>query len=324
MNPTDQAYEPIIENTDSMQDTDQRLPAMCVENWPAVQSRWAAWWEREIVDRVVIQVTAPKERTEGEPRNGLNVDPRVQWTDAGFMIRRTEEMLRTTYFGGDAIPWCWNPISAGHALYFGCTPHFAPDTMWLDPAPVSEDGFPTLDGWRDSAAWQWARECTAAFAAASGGRYFVLPFWGNHAADILAMVRGVDTFYLDFALYPAWITSAVKAMSDILIVVHEELGRMAYSPIARTAGSLNYCGCWSPVQTLAFDCDVSCNVSGEAFRQMLLPPLVESMQRVDHRIYHLDGRGALHHLDTLLALPELHAIQWVPGRGTKKYSSGSR
>ena len=39
---------------------------------------------------------------------------------------------------------------------------------------------------------------------------------------------------------------------------------------------------------------------------------------VDHRIYHLDGPGALHHLDALLALRELHAIQWVPGAGNEE------
>jgi hypothetical protein len=36
---------------------------------------------------------------------------------------------------------------------------------------------------------------------------------------------------------------------------------------------------------------------------------------VDHVMYHLDGPGALQHLDTLLSLPNLHGIQWVPGSG---------
>jgi hypothetical protein len=56
-------------------------------------------------------------------------------------------------------------------------------------------------------------------------------------------------------------------------------------------------------------------VSSKAFRDFFLPPLVETMRTVDHRIYHLDGPGAIHHLDTLLELPELHAIQWVPDAG---------
>ncbi|MFZ4397959.1 MAG: hypothetical protein ACOYOU_20295 [Kiritimatiellia bacterium] len=35
----------------------------------------------------------------------------------------------------------------------------------------------------------------------------------------------------------------------------------------------------------------------------------------EDRIYHLDGTVALQHLDTLLAVPEFQAIQWVPGAG---------
>ena len=66
---------------------------------------------------------------------------------------------------------------------------------------------------------------------------------------------------------------------------------------------------------MGFDCDVSCMFSNEVFKEMFLPPLLETMHTVDHRIYHLDGPGAFQHLDTLLDLPELQAIQWVPGAG---------
>jgi hypothetical protein len=37
--------------------------------------------------------------------------------------------------------------------------------------------------------------------------------------------------------------------------------------------------------------------------------------RLDGVIYHLDGPGALKHLDRLLELPRLHGIQWTPGTG---------
>ncbi len=56
-------------------------------------------------------------------------------------------------------------------------------------------------------------------------------------------------------------------------------------------------------------------LSPQDFRELFLPPLLETMHTVDHRIYHLDGTVALQHLPTLLGLPELHAIQWVPGPG---------
>jgi hypothetical protein len=284
-----------------------------------VKRRWEAWWEQEIYDRPVICITAPLAVPRPDiPRQGeLDVDPRTRWTDSRYMICRTLESLRTTFFGGEAIPWCWNPISAGHALYFGCNPHFASDTMWVDPAPVGEGGYPLLDGWRESSWWHLARAQIENFSEASRGRFFVLPFWGNHAGDILAAVRGPERFYLDFAMDPGWVASALKKMSDILVEVHGQLWKRAFGKVAGTEGTLNYNGCWSSAHTMSFDCDISCNISSRDFREMVLPLLLASMQIVDRRIYHLDGPGALHHLDALLAVRELHAIQWVPGAGNE-------
>ena len=36
---------------------------------------------------------------------------------------------------------------------------------------------------------------------------------------------------------------------------------------------------------------------------------------LDTSIFHLDGPAAIRHLDTLLEIEELNAIQWVPGDG---------
>jgi hypothetical protein len=37
---------------------------------------------------------------------------------------------------------------------------------------------------------------------------------------------------------------------------------------------------------------------------------------MDHNVFHLDGKGMLRHLDVLLELPEIQAIQWVQGVGS--------
>ena len=38
-------------------------------------------------------------------------------------------------------------------------------------------------------------------------------------------------------------------------------------------------------------------------------------ERLTNVIYHLDGIGELCHLDSVLSLPELNAVQWVYGEG---------
>ena len=239
----------------------------------------------------------------------------TQWTDIDSMLQRTFQMMRTTYYGGEAIPWFWDPISAGYALLFGCKPHFSAATMYVDPAPVGPDGFPSLDGWRHSKWWPWMRDGTALASQLSNGRYFVLPFWGNHAVDILGVVRGAEDFLMDTVLHREWVRSALEQMNAILYEIYEELWQFVRPGVTGVEGSLDYCGCWSPGQALAFDADLAYGVSDRTFRELMLPPMVEWMRKVDNVIWHLDGKGNLNHLETLLALPEVQAIQWVPGTG---------
>jgi hypothetical protein len=209
------------------------------------------------------------------------------------------------------------PISGGHALYFGCKASFLPDTVWLEPVlGQSEDKFPSLESWQTSKYYKLAIEHNKTYAQESNGLFFTTSFWGNQAADILALVRGTEQLYMDLIINPSWVKTAAKQMSDILINVHDEFMKYTASQqVTGIEGTANYCATWSPQKTLAFDCDVSFNISTEMYKTVFFPPLVEAMTKVDHRIYHLDGPGAIKHLDVLLDLPELHAIQWVQGQG---------
>ncbi len=284
------------------------------EDWSNVKQRWQAWWEQEILDRVVIAVTAPKDGV--TPYHLPAVDPETQWTSADTMIQRTLEISRTTYFGGEALPIFNHNWSAGHALYFGCQPHFAPDTVWVDPAPTSLDGYTHLgDTWRTNPWYSWVLETTRGAALASQGRYFMQSLWGNGATDTLALARGIQNLLCDLAETPAVVKSALKRVSDILIEAVGAVWQIMGPGKLDLEGSLNYTGCWSHGRTMGLDCDISCMISPDTFREIVLPPLIETMYTVDHRIYHLDGPGAIKHLDTLLALPDLQAVQWVPGTG---------
>ncbi len=290
-----------------------------VEDWPTVKKRWEAWWQGGMYDRPLVAVTAP--RKGAGPRIDEAVDVVTQWTDPDYMVRHTLEIVRTTYYGGEALPVFWHNWSAGHSLYLGCQPHFAPDTVWVDPAPNQrqDDGHDMrFDGWRQSPWWAWMLHCTDVAAQASRGRYFVMPMWGNHAGDNLGLVRGTQRLLTDIATRPQWVRRAAQTLSDIQRQVFEELWPRVAPGVVGVEGSINYVNCWSPGRTMAFDCDLSCMISDEDFKTLFLPPLLETMATVDHRIYHLDGWVALHHLDTLLDVPELHAIQWLPGAGREE------
>ncbi len=159
------------------------------------------------------------------------------------------------------------------------------------PTPVGEDGYPTFDGWRESPWHRWMMESIEVAVKASQGRYFFTPAWGNHAGDNLSSARGATQMLADIAVDSGWVRYALKEVSDYQIEVYEMLWERV-EPIG-LEGSVNYVRCWSPGRTAGFDCDVSCMIGVKDFQEIFLPPLVETMLTADHRLYHLDGPGAL-------------------------------
>jgi 5-methyltetrahydrofolate--homocysteine methyltransferase len=77
--------------------------------------------------------------------------------------------------------------------------------------------------------------------------------------------------------------------------------------------------CWCPIFSsrpyYMLQCDFSAMISPAMFDEFVKPELAATCRRLPNAFYHLDGPGQLPHLDSLLEIPELKGIQWVPGAG---------
>jgi hypothetical protein len=62
-------------------------------------------------------------------------------------------------------------------------------------------------------------------------------------------------------------------------------------------------------------CDFSYMIGPKMFDEFVKPELAETCRKLTNPFYHLDGPGQLPHLDSLLEIPELKGVQWVPGSG---------
>jgi 5-methyltetrahydrofolate--homocysteine methyltransferase len=60
-------------------------------------------------------------------------------------------------------------------------------------------------------------------------------------------------------------------------------------------------------------CDFSAMISPRMFEEFVLPYLWEQCERLDYSVYHLDGVEAIKHLDLILSIPKLTALQWTAG-----------
>ena len=56
-------------------------------------------------------------------------------------------------------------------------------------------------------------------------------------------------------------------------------------------------------------------ISPAFFQEFGLPVLQREVRTMTHNIFHVDGKGVARHLDAILSVPQVHALQWVQGVG---------
>jgi len=291
------------------------------EDWGEVKKRWEAWWDFDMHDRPLICVTAQKKDPGIPPELAgfqyEETDFERKWADIDYMIAKKLYDYYNIFYGGESVPVLSYGASVGHALTLGCEPVFAKDTIWARPLPVkTETGCDYPEIYFDENNYWWRKylETIEKTAAASKQRYFCSPKLGNHAGDNFAICRGSEALLFDLIENPEWVKKNLKYISDVIIQQIKEMFKL--TALTGLEGSVNTVACWSPKKTHEFDTDFSYMISPGHFKEIFLPPLIETMGIVGHRIYHLDGVMAMrNHLDALLAVDELHAIQWVPGDG---------
>lgn len=277
-------------------------------NWTETRRRLEAFWRMECLGRPCIAVTAPR-----HPRRPLPppVDAEQKWTDPEYVAQSYDAGHEATYFGGEAIPA--TSLMVGYCHGYGARLHFSEQTVWQDPIIHSWERCPALTLRESDWGWRQVQKVVARCLEVAQGKWMV-GFPNLHQPnDHLALLRGGENFCLDLYDHPAEVKRALRQLLDNWYIMYERFLELT----ARTQeGSTNWLSVWCPwAKSMTLQSDISCVLSPEMFEEFIAPELEELCGWLDGAIYHLDGPGALQHLDRLLAIQRLHAIQWTPGTG---------
>lgn len=282
-------------------------------DWPEAKDRWTAFWHGEMIDRPILLLTAPKS---DPPDTSIPEDAAFHWTDSGHQVRWLEARnLGSTYFA-EAIPSANGPLAAWCAYYGGRT-GFLPDTIWHEPLFDDWDDAPEWEtAWRD-AGYLHLLEMVEQLCKSRIGRGYVGFPPTLHAApsDLLAAMRGTDRYLFDLVERPETVIDATVRMSRNFARVYDEIFELIHS--FGFEGYGNWWPIWCPEPMAVFQSDVSCMISGEMFDRFVTPHLEITASHVTHGFYHLDGPDAIRHVERVCGIPQIKAIQWVPGAGTE-------
>ena len=277
-------------------------------------ARNEAFWSGNLEDGPLAWITAPNALPGTPPPEPPTEE--ALWTDVDYVLDSAEYQLAHTYFAGDALP-VHNPWLGPDqvAAWLGAELTLAPrlNTSWVAPLVKNWDDHPRLA--IDPANRWWKLYLALLRGSVERGRdKWVTAYPDLHTGiDGLAALRGPERLLLDLVEQPEAIR---RAMSDMTGLLKWVVDRVSEVILPAGQGTSNWTMGWSRERFLCIgQNDATCMIGPRMFEEFCLPDTVASCRHVEHTIYHLDGPGALRHLERLLAIPELHCIQWIQGAG---------
>jgi hypothetical protein len=282
-------------------------------DWQEAKQRLAAWWRCEVIDRFAFHVTAPRDKPLGDiPAPTPPESLFDRWLDPDYRIRSAERRFATTWYGGEAFPYFDPYLGPGSfALYLGSEPVFSEDTVWYQAClgDLSQAESVRLD---DHNRWWQATKLLAQEGIRRGkGRYLTsLPDLIENL-DTAASLLGIRKLLHELPDRPQLVHRLQRRLLELYFRCFEQL----YAIVADEGGGCCFSAfsVWAPGKMVKVQCDMSAMISPRMFEQFVVPYLSEQCERLDYSVYHLDGVDAIRHLDLLLSIPKLTALQWTPG-----------
>ena len=285
------------------------------ERWDRVRENYRKWWAGEL-DRPLIHLTLSgyeADRPEPDVPGHAFASFYDESVPPEAIVDRWNYDLSRQRFVGDAFPSLWPNFGPGVlAAFIGCELRNTPDSSWFSP-PVERDIADLHFEFDPDARWFKRIEavCRAAGKKWQGQVQVGMTDLGGNL-DVLSSFRPSEKLLLDLYDHPDDVKRLTWEAHDMWWRYFEALD------LALQPENPGYTG-WTPIfsegSSYMLQCDFAYMIGPEMFDEFVKPELAATCARLENPFYHLDGPGQIAHMDSLLAIPELKGIQWVPGEG---------
>lgn len=237
-------------------------------------------------------------------------DLNQRWFDPQWRAEYLDWYVAHSSLMADMLPVANTQLGPGSlAAILGGVFEGGEDTIWIHPDPNYTDDI-VFNPQHPN--YLLHKELLKACKAKAQGHYYVGMPDLMEGLDVLAAIKGTDKVLLDTVMQPEVLEHQMQQINDIYFQVFDEL-----YDIIREGDEMAFCyfSSWAPGKMSKLQSDISTMISVDDYRRFVQPFIREQCQKIDYTLYHLDGVGAMHHLDALLEIKELNAIQWTPGVG---------
>ncbi len=274
-----------------------------------------AWYEQEMIDRPPIRFSAHNaEYNETHLLKGRSwANLKERWWDTDYQIELFEDQLKHSVFNAETFPIFWPNLGPEvYTAFYGVELEYKEVTSY---AISNIKDWSQLDDIRldfNNPYFKKIEEMTYAVLERCQGKYMVGYTDLHPGLDCAAAFRDPQQLCIDFLLDPDEVKRLIDISSrdfqrifdhfDSILKKHNQL-------------SVTWMGIPSFGKIHIPSCDIATMISPEQFEEFVLPVIQNEVKLLTHNVFHLDGKGVANHIDHLLKISEINAIQWVQGVG---------
>jgi hypothetical protein len=274
-----------------------------------------AWFAHEPLDRPPVRFAEHNAEYSGGPAltGRAWLDLRARWFDAEFQVDHFLESIRGKRFYGETFPVFWPNLGPNvYAAFYGAELDYGEVTSWIRHCVHERADLERLKFSRDNIYFRKIEELTRVALQKCAGQFMVGYTDLHGSLDCAADWRNPQELCLDLADDPELVHALVSRANENFLPVFDH-----FDAVLKAHGQMSVT--WMAIPSRGkmhvSSCDFTNMVSCAVFDEFYLPSLRAEVRHMTHNIFHLDGKGMLRHLDRILAMPEILAIQWVHGVG---------
>lgn len=281
-------------------------------NWDETKERFQHWWNGTNTGRPLMKVVG-KDPIE-IPEEIKALTPEELYTNTDKITARYRFHCEHSEFLAEAFPNVNMDIGPGcMALYLGAEPEFAWDTVWYTEIIHDLMNYGKLSYDPENKWFKKHMDMAKALNDSAQGDYYVgIPDIIENI-DIVAALRGSQNVLFDLMDTPEIIKEKIEEIDDLYFQYYDQY----YELLKDKDGGACYTmfEIWGPGRTAKIQCDFSAMISPDQYREFILPSLKKQCKKLDYSLYHLDGPDAIRHLDAIMEIDDLKALQWTCGAG---------
>lgn len=283
------------------------------KNWEETQKKFRGYWKQKNEGRPLMIIVAEKENASPLPKELEIQNEEDQYCNPERMVARYRHFCENHEFLAESFPNMSVDFGPGSVVaYLGSDIEFHKDTVWFTEAVEDWADAPKLTFAPDNK-WFVKHMKIVKQCRELAGEDFYIPIPDlMENIDVLASLRGAQNTIFDLIDEPEEMEKRIQEVTDVYFEYYNRFYELTKD---RSDNSSCYTvfQIWGDGKTGKIQCDFSAMMSPEQYREFIVDSLQQQAKKLDNVLYHLDGPDAIRHMDAIMEIEEIDALQWTSG-----------